>query len=121
MAKQNNSDLHDDTERALTQVLQAEEAAKNAVVDCEAEANRIVVEARSQARRIAERADARISTLEGRCDRLADARIDELMREDAARAAKALPLVQNPQDLQRAVDALAADLTEAGSSKPQPT
>lgn len=125
MARQDNNIEHDDTERALKEVLQAEQDAKRAVHDCEERANALLAEARDRARRIAEHADARISTLEARCERATTQRLDEIARADAAHAAAiAVPRAEHP-GTQRAVEALAAELigttTPSSDDSPEAT
>jgi len=124
MARQNTNNEHDDTERALQEVLQAEKDAKRAVLDCEEQANARLAEARNRARLIGERADTRISSLEARCERAIGQRLDELKRADAEHAAAAHGPLANEAALEQAVAALAAELageaddTDEGASPP---
>jgi len=111
MARQNTNNDHDNTERALKEVLQAEKDAKRAVLDCEEQANALLAEARHRARLISERADSRISSLEARCERAIAQRLDEIKRSEAAHAAAGAKPIADEDALRRAVEALAAELT----------
>jgi len=120
MARQNTNNDHDDTERALKEVLQAEKDAKRAVLDCEEQANALLAEARHRARLVSERADSRISGLEARCERAIAQRLDEIKRSEAAHAAAANTSIADEDTLRRAVEALAAELTGGGDDQTTP-
>jgi vacuolar-type H+-ATPase subunit H len=97
---------------AIDEVLVAETAAREAMEACRREAEAILEAAREEARHINRRATARITRLHARCDELLVARIAAIRaaaREDALRSDL------NAADrelLVRAVDRLAARLTQ---------
>lgn len=108
MAKANGSAI--DASHAIARVLQAEGEARDAVASCERDAQRLVQEARVRAQAISARADARIAAARAA---LAASVAAKIARLEAAGAA----LERNagdggdPDSLEAAVAALAADLT----------
>lgn len=96
---------------AIAQVLQAEQAARDAVARCAAQAESWVAQARDAARQTAERAQARIARVHAFAQVQLDARLAAL---DAARLAlerSAAAAAPDDARLRAAVERLAAELT----------
>lgn len=96
---------------AIEQVLQAEQAARDAVDRCGAEAELRVAQAREQARRIAERAAVRIARVHDIAQARLQARLDAIERERAALDRPAAAAGAQAAHLQAAIERLAAELT----------
>jgi vacuolar-type H+-ATPase subunit H len=100
-----------DVDAALARVLQAEQAARGAIDAARAEAARMAEQARTHARRYAERARARMARGQAAVERDLQAQLAAI-----AEQARALPERDEPDPLalgrlERAVQALAAELT----------
>ena len=106
--------MNDPAEAAIATVLRAEREAREAVERSRVEANRMGELARSSARAVAERTERRIRAVVGAFERELAQRLGEI-DADAALAAKPHELSADERAaLERAVGALARELTGAG-------
>jgi hypothetical protein len=98
-------------DQAIVRVLQAEQAVRAAVAQCAADAERVRQDARARGRRIAERAAERVARVHDRTEAALRAEIERLNRQRAALQQPAPPDPDEPAQLARALDRLAAELT----------
>ena len=98
-------------DRAMNQVLLAEQEARDAVEQCRAEAARIRAEAEERARRIAQGAERRIRLAHRIADR-AVARAQQRLRGPDSGSGLAIPTREARALLERAVDALVEEILD---------
>jgi hypothetical protein len=105
-------------ESALARVLEAEALARDAVAAAQAEAARIAEQSRADARALAERSRLRIERGRGRIARQVQRTLAETRAQSRDLAGPAQPDATAQQRLQRAVTALAAELTGGAAARP---
>ena len=107
MAQQQN-----DTEQAMSRVLEAERDAHAAVAECEARAAALIDAAQQQARRIHARTDARVSQVHAHCALALGQQVETLLRQEPHDSAGAAPDAAMRELLTAAITCLAASLTD---------
>lgn len=103
----------------MRRVLMAERDANQAIVDCESRAEKILGDARECARHIAERADTRISRMQKHSAIAVSEYINAILSEDVEQAKQTTALKIGDEELQQAVDTLAAQLSGAENTTTQ--
>jgi vacuolar-type H+-ATPase subunit H len=98
---------------AIAQVLQAERDAREDVQRCAREAESLVEQAQERARQIARRAAHRSVRVQRWSAATLQRQLDELAAQQA-KLEQSSVRVRSPEELQRAVEALAAQLTRGG-------
>lgn len=101
----------DSADRAIAAVLQAETEAREAIARSQAESAHIAETARARARALAERTEQRIRAVVAAFERERAARLAQIDAEAAAITRPQLPTADELAALDRAVSALARELT----------
>jgi vacuolar-type H+-ATPase subunit H len=100
-----------DVDAAISRVLAAEQAAREAIAATERESDALIDAARADARAIGERTERRIRVARERFEAKVEQEVDAIRREAAALETRHVPTADEVARVERAVRTLAAELT----------
>lgn len=109
--------LDESDSQAINKVLEAERAAARAVKESEHQAQKILHAAQKQAQRIALRTDARITLIHMRCSQRMAEKQRLLAKAAVSEGSQAAVAPTDSAALKRAVERLAASLSEADAGE----
>ncbi len=107
-------------DEAIRRALEEESRAEVAVQRCREQAEAVLAASRERARRIADRADRRIGDVHLHCSHKTARAIDDLLRRSALEGKRHIARIERA-DLERVVEAVAAELTGEEAGEPGDT